>query len=797
MKDYYIYPAEAHRKLKLARGLSQTVYIGAPVGFGKTELVHQYLKARNYVEISAKNGRWNTQELEDRLAEAEKKSRSSEAVLVVDDLQFLESDECKLQLHKISQDENIWMILIGRAMEVKWLAPVFVEYGYVRITEKDLAFTLEDTDQYLDACGITISKKNIKDIHQRTLGNPKAIKLIVRFLHENGTDNPNMKELFQETDKLFQDYFIMEITRNWDRELTEFLMQVSVIDSFDCELAEMITGNSRAAGILARAENTGSFMEKEGDRYRLRHELLKALQKLRNETLEASYVRELYYNAGLYYETHDKVMAALDMYTKSGSKKRMEELLIRNARKNPCNGDYYDLREYYLELPEEEIDKSSVLLAGMSMLYSLSMEPEKSEYWYQKLVYHKEMSFGSEKREAESRLAYLDLALPHRGTKNLEEILHKLPKQVQKDGLRLPEFSVTSNLPSLINGGKDFCQWTLHDREIVSSMGQDILSCVGDYGKGLLNLALGESSYERGEDSFEVIRSLSKAQMEAQLGGRKEIEFAILGVMTRLNILHGKEDDARVQLDRFQKTLTSQTPRQLARNLQALKARIALHDGNLKMVEDWMSAAPDETEEFNLLDRYQYMTKIRCYIALGDTIKAYSLLEKMMIYAKRYGRVYLYMEVELLKAILNSQRGVDYLLELEEALTLAQRYHFVRLISAEGAAVRRLLQVYAKWEKRKLSVENAWFRQIIREADRMENQYPTYLRGNTVERSDLSSQALSVLSLMAKGYSIPQIAENLSMKTNTVKYHTKQIYRKLGAARRSEAVLIARNMGIL
>ena len=79
----------------------------------------------------------------------------------------------------------------------------------------------------------------------------------------------------------------------------------------------------------------------------------------------------------------------------------------------------------------------------------------------------------------------------------------------------------------------------------------------------------------------------------------------------------------------------------------------------------------------------------------------------------------------------------------------------------------------------------------------MENHYPGYLRVGIAGRADFSEQALSVLSLLAKGYSVPQMAEMLAVKSSTVKYHIKQIYKKLGVSSRSDAVLTARNVGII
>jgi LuxR family maltose regulon positive regulatory protein len=48
----YIAPEAALKKLRAAKGIGQTVYIYGATGYGKTELVKQYLSKRRYRYIS-------------------------------------------------------------------------------------------------------------------------------------------------------------------------------------------------------------------------------------------------------------------------------------------------------------------------------------------------------------------------------------------------------------------------------------------------------------------------------------------------------------------------------------------------------------------------------------------------------------------------------------------------------------------------------------------------------------------------------------------------------------------------
>jgi LuxR family maltose regulon positive regulatory protein len=76
-------------------------------------------------------------------------------------------------------------------------------------------------------------------------------------------------------------------------------------------------------------------------------------------------------------------------------------------------------------------------------------------------------------------------------------------------------------------------------------------------------------------------------------------------------------------------------------------------------------------------------------------------------------------------------------------------------------------------------------------------RYPVYLSSRLTVLPDFSENALAVLRLQAIGLSNPKIAERLDMNLETVKYHAKSTYKKLGVSSKAEAVLAARNLGLI
>lgn len=62
---------------------------------------------------------------------------------------------------------------------------------------------------------------------------------------------------------------------------------------------------------------------------------------------------------------------------------------------------------------------------------------------------------------------------------------------------------------------------------------------------------------------------------------------------------------------------------------------------------------------------------------------------------------------------------------------------------------------------------------------------------------DISSREFEVLQLMAKGYSNKEIADALFISVNTVKTHTSNLFVKLNANRRTQAVNEARRLRLI
>lgn len=672
----YIKPVEAFKKLEAAKLLKQNVYIYGATGYGKTELIKQYFKKDKYIYIPCRQNSCDLSVIPDECGRA--------VTVVIDNVNAIDSDELRSEIKELCRKKKLWVIILGRSMMPSWLYDTVITCHMLIIPEDNLALNEEGIDKYMRSEGIILSEEELHFQRKCCEGNPFGVKYTAQqLLAGNRIGN----ELFEQNSIMFQSYLEQSVISELSTEIVDFLLKISIVDSFTEELASIITGNSAVNSLIERTMDSGNFLEKKNDVYTLRYQMKSALRRKAVKELSKNDLHNYAVLAGGYYESCNEDNKALELYAKYNDSDRIRELLIRNSRKNPETGYFIEMRKYYLMLPDEDIRSNAYLMSAMSMLYSMLLDFDKSEYWYNELKAYKNRAIGSKQREAISLIAYLDVGLSGRGSVNILQLIKDCYTLLTEKSLSVPEFSVTSNLPSLMNGGKDFCDWSKHDREIAATAGNIVCSFLGKYGKGLVNAALAESFYEKGGDPYEIISLISKAKLEAEAGGKTELIFAANATLIRQYISHGEMDNAKELLNSFEKTAQSEKLHRLFPNIEAMRCRMSLYSGDMEAVGQWMKNAPDESRMFNALERYRYLTKIRCYIAYENYDRAYALIETLRYYAERCDRKYINMELDILTSVILFRKGDEWESRFIKALEKICEYRFIPIISEEGAAV--------------------------------------------------------------------------------------------------------------
>jgi DNA-binding CsgD family transcriptional regulator len=74
---------------------------------------------------------------------------------------------------------------------------------------------------------------------------------------------------------------------------------------------------------------------------------------------------------------------------------------------------------------------------------------------------------------------------------------------------------------------------------------------------------------------------------------------------------------------------------------------------------------------------------------------------------------------------------------------------------------------------------------------------PFAVNSKKLEELEITPRELEILELIAKGLSNREIAEKLFVSENTVKTHSSRVFDKLGAKRRTQAVQLGKEFGLI
>lgn len=92
--------------------------------------------------------------------------------------------------------------------------------------------------------------------------------------------------------------------------------------------------------------------------------------------------------------------------------------------------------------------------------------------------------------------------------------------------------------------------------------------------------------------------------------------------------------------------------------------------------------------------------------------------------------------------------------------------------------------------------EKEFLKELLKETETVSHFYPGYLKVGK-EEVVLSENAAKILKYLEQGAKQAVIMQELGLTEANVKYHTAQIYKKLNAKNRGEAVAEAKKLGLL
>ncbi len=321
---------------------------------------------------------------------------------------------------------------------------------------------------------------------------------------------------------------------------------------------------------------------------------------------------------------------------------------------------------------------------------------------------------------------------------------------------------------------------------------------------GLAHVGLAQVLYERNELTAALDHATRGVTLCRQLASTPPLA-AGLAVMARIREAHGDTAGALEAMDEAGQAGLSPQVTALLNPVPSQRARLLLARGDVHAAAQWTTAAglsPDDEPDYPREPAYLVLARV--LLAQNSHGPALTLLQRLLDAAASQGRTGSIIEIQALRALALAASGDHAALgALTEALSLARRHGYVRVLADEGAPMHALLaQLSAARPGQQHAarrIDPGYLAALLRACSHTDAVPPP---SRTVGAAPglaepLTGRELEVLRLLAAGKSNQRIAHDLVVALDTVKKHVTHILGKLGAANRTEAAARARQLGLI
>lgn len=382
---------------------------------------------------------------------------------------------------------------------------------------------------------------------------------------------------------------------------------------------------------------------------------------------------------------------------------------------------------------------------------------------------------------------------------NLDELIFAI-KSVNGN-----EDKLTANTVTTINGNIDLSVYadaiTNNQDEVI-----DVLEKNFGNGSNIYKIFTAEIYYQKNECYKALVQAVSAIPF-LQTAGEYELLFSAMYIQMCVMIVTGQVNAIYPMIDSMGDWINKSENDELISNHKALGAWCALYDDDWYVIDDWLKQyAPDENAEIKINNVFSLFVKARIYLAKQKNMAAISLLEMVKPLLEKENRVMYLCELNILYSLACYAEGemLDAFNKFNIAFEISKEYGYDRLVADEGEIMYKFLLDYEEWIKnlpdfdiKKESDKLDYINRLINLSKEMALLYPRYLRIHKLDYEKLTSSEIEVLRLMADDRTNDQIAKFLKITVNTVKFHSKNIFKKLGVKNRHMAVRIAKEEGFI
>jgi LuxR family transcriptional regulator, maltose regulon positive regulatory protein len=767
--------------------------------------------------------------------------------LVLDDYHLVDGPDVEAGLVFLLDHlpAHVHLVISSRADPVLPLARLRARGELVEIRAAELRFTLDEATDYLNAVAeLDLTAADVAALEGRTEGWIAALQLAALSM-QGRADVAGFIAGFAGDDRYIVDYLVEEVLRRQPDDVRSFLIQTSILDRLSGPLCDAVTARPGGKAMLAALDRANLFVVPLDDNrrwYRYHHLFADVLRvHLRDEGGDGA--ADLHRRASQWYDRNGEPQPAVRHALSAGDVEhaaRLVELAIPGllrSRQEPV------VRGWLHALPDRLVRSRPVLAVGLiGALMSLGefegldarlddveqlLDEPQADRTQMVVVDHD----GFRRLPGEIQMYRAALALICGDT--AATIAHAdlaVGRAAADDHLTLAGASALSGLAHWSNGDLEIAHHAYsaavvglrrvgHVSDVLGSsialadiritqgrLGdalrtyEQALHFAEDGGavvlRGIADLYVGMSqiAFER-NDLDTAAQMLRRSQELGEHTGLPQNRYRWRVATARLRYAAGDVPGAFELLAEAEQVYTGD----FFPNVQpvaALTARLLAAQGRFGEALRWADEQGlSADDDVSYLHEFEHITLARVLLAqnsVASISQAARLLARLLTAAEAGARTGSVIEILALRALAhhacNDTAGARD--ALGHALILAEPEGYVRVFVNAGPPMLALLRAVAKHQASPDYVH------------RLVDAYGgdgTHRPGRPTQDliDPLSERELVVLRLLASDLDGPAIARELLVSLNTLRTHTRNIYTKLGANSRREAVRRARDLDLL
>ncbi len=698
----------------------------------------------------------------------------------------------------------------------------------------DLRFTYTESAEFLNQrMSLSLSDEDVTALEARTEGWIAGLQLAAISM-QGQKDNTSFIQSFSGSHHFVLDYLLEEVLQQQSESIQSFLLFTSILDRLCGPLCDAVILDPSTPGqeTLTHLANANLFivpLDNERRWYRYYHLFAELLQqrlyKLVSSTqYDGVSVNKLHIRASRWYENGGYEAEAFHHAAAAGELDRALRLVEGKGLPLYVRGALVPVLKWLESLPEREFDKRPVLWVIYARALTAAGQPRSVEEKLQAAESAlQDSELDAETRDMIGRIASNRATLAY--TKYQPDTVIVQAQRALE--YLSPDNLATRSMTTLALGvgymQKGNRAAAIQAFEAARSGSQKI----GDnFGTAIATMALG-NMYEMENKLYLATETQRQA---LQLFGAVPINIAYESHLGLARIFYQWNDlDSAQHHGEKSVHLARQYDETIDRYIicEVFLAYLKLAQGDVSGAAALLSETNRSVQQYNYFHRIPEvaaaqvviflhqgkvvaaadlakkhelpLSQARVHLAAGEPTTALAVLEPWRRQVEVRGWQDERLKVMVLQAIALQAHGEkDKAVQLlGEALALAAPGGFIRLFVDEGLPMAHLISeaaVHGIMPDYISKLLEAFETEQMKDAD----ETPILTASDSQPLIEpLSPRDLEVLQLVAQGLSNREISERLFLALSTVKTHNRNIFGKLQVNRRTEAIVRARELGLL